>query len=277
MIKLACNYSSELMELIKEGKCHVDFIKYPSLANDEGFKDFEVYKNNIKIIKTTRPVVYHGSFPSNIFIGDPNFKKKFDLEAFQEVCDLSETEGISLHFSGGTEDMSRQATIDTSVDNILYLKSSFKDMKFIAIENLPRGKNPYEQDPSVISEVVNQAGINFLYDISHAYKYSFDNQLNFMDYVNALPLDKIYEVHMNGWQIKDDDLQAHMCIQEDLYDHIEWVLQNTPVKILTLEYGRHNDRIESGCPLVKIGHINPAAKEEIYQQLKHLNDMIERY
>ena len=276
MIKIACNYTTELTNLLDQAECEVDFIKYPSLANDEGFSDYNIYMKNIRDIRKYKPVLYHGSFPANIFIGSKDFIDNFELSAFQEICTATDTHGISLHFAGGDCKMSKEETIETAVENLLYIRSSFPDMSFIAIENLAKTKNPHEQDADVISEIVEKANINFLYDISHAFKYTYDNGIDFHQYVSKLPLHKVHEVHINGWKIKNGDVQAHMCIQEDLYEHIEWIARETPVKIMTLEYGRHNDRLNCGCPIVKIGQSNPDALNEIKYQLDRLNQIIKR-
>lgn len=273
MIKIACNYMSELIELLIDQTCEVDYIKYPSLANDEGFEEYNIFRNNIIDIRKHKPVLYHGTFPTNIFIGSREFIRKFELDAYKEICELTDTHGISLHFCGGDSDFSREETIEIAVKNIEYIKKHFTEMSFITIENLANTKNPHEVDAGVISEIVEKSDINFLYDISHAFKYSHDNNINFEEYVSKLPLHRIHEVHINGWKIKGNDVQAHMCIHDELYDHIEWIVKNTPVKIMTLEYGRHNDRIDCGCPLVKIGQLNEDAKEEIKGQLIRLHEI----
>ncbi|MBI9015588.1 MAG: DUF692 family protein [Clostridiales bacterium] len=274
MIKLACNYMSEVIELIDENRVDIDFLKYPSLSNDEGFRNKEIFYQRIEDIKKYRSILYHGNFPCNIFIGDKDFKEKFDLDAFRDVCNFANTHGISFHFSGGKAEYSKEETIKIAVSNIEYIKVSFPEMKFITIENSPSAKNQHELDPDVIYQIVEKADIGFLYDISHAYKCSVDQGRKFDEYISRLPLHRLYEMHINGWQEKDDDIQAHMCIQEELYEHIEDVVERYPVKILTLEYGRPNDRIDCGCPIVKIGTINEDAKKEVENQLVRLQEII---
>jgi len=265
---------SEVIELIKEKRVDIDFLKYPSLSNDEGFSDRNIFYKRLKDIKRFRSVLYHGNFPCNVFIGDKDFKDEFDLGAFRDVCDFTNTHGISLHFSGGKAEYSKEETIEIAVGNIEYIKVNFPEMKFITIENSPSAKNQHELDPDVISQVVERADIGFLYDISHAYKCSVDQKIKFEEYVSKLPLHRLYEMHINGWQEKDNDIQAHMCIQEELYEHIEDIVKRFPVKILTLEYGRPNDRINCGCPIVKIGSINEEAKKEVENQLVRLQEII---
>lgn len=274
MIKIACNYTSELIELLDEKVSDVHYIKYPSLANDEGFNDYSIFQKNVSDILKHKPVLYHGTYPTNIFIGRRDFIKEFDIESYKDICKMSDTHGISLHYCGGDASLSKEETVKIAVKNLLYIKEQFPEMSFIAIENLAKTNNPYETDADVITEIVEKADVNFLYDISHAYKYTFDNELNFEEYVSKLPLHRLHEVHINGWKVKDKDVQAHMCIQDELYEHIEWIAKNTPVKIMTLEYGRHSDRINCGCPIVKIGSLNTDAKIEIRDQLERLHTIV---
>lgn len=276
MIKLACNYSIEVMDLLKHNLINVDMIKYPSISTDPGFKSLETYHKTIKEIKAVKPVLYHGTYPSNIFIGDRDFIKKFDVDAFKTTFYLAGTKGISLHFSGGDHTYSRQETIDVALKNISYFKSLFPDLEFLTVENLVKTNNPFEMDADVFSEVVTKGHVGFVYDMSHAYHHCFMTGLDFKDYVSKLPFDHLYEMHLNGWQIKGDDLQAHMKIRDEFYGHIEEIATQYPVKIITLEYGRGNDRINCSCPVSNFKTLNKTFQEEVVEQVNRLSEIIER-
>ncbi|MEJ6951762.1 multinuclear nonheme iron-dependent oxidase [Natronospora cellulosivora (SeqCode)] len=121
---------------------------------------------------------------------------------------------------------------------------------------------------------MNQSDSRFLYDISHAYWSSVKRGESFENYVSKLPLDKVYEIHINGWEEKDGIIQGHTKIQDEGYDYLNDLLSTYPIEIVTLEYGRHYDKIDSGCPLVNIDKVNPDAKVEVEEQLLRLKEII---
>lgn len=164
-------------------------------------------------------------------------------------------------------------------DNItvyLYLKETFNKVDFITIENVERGKSPFITNPEIISRVVKEANIKFLLDISHAKWASNNRNEDFITYLNRLPLDKIYEVHINGWAEKAGDIMCHIKIGDEGYEILQYLLSKCSPEIITLEYGRHNDRIGLGCPIMKPDCINNEAKDEIIEQVNKLRKLIHK-
>jgi len=274
MIKLACNYLSELEELVLEQAVEIDYFKYPSVANDPGFDSIEKFYNRIENAKKVKPILYHGHYPHNTNICSRSFINDFDVDLMNELCKRTSAEGISLHFNGAGMDDTREEVIKNTCANIEYLKKHFNHMEFLSFENIMGNCNQHTLDPEVIAEVIRETKVDFLYDVSHAYWCSRKRNESFENYVSKLPLERVYEVHVNGWDEKNGDIQSHMIIQEELYTHIEEIVCNYPVKILTLEYGRHNDRIGVGCPVVYLDSINEKAKEEVKKQLLRLHNII---
>ncbi|MTI67939.1 MAG: DUF692 family protein [Firmicutes bacterium] len=275
-MKLACNYLSEAEELLNEGKVEFDYFKYPSLGGDNSFRSISSFLERLRYIRNIRPLLYHGIFPNKVNICNRNFKDNFNIESFREVCRISDTPGISFHLNGADMDESKEEVISNAVENILFIKENFMDMEFITFENAMGNYNQHELDAEVISEIVCQSESKFLYDVSHAYWSAVKREETFERYVSKLPLDRVYEVHINGWEEKDGDIQSHMKIQDRLYEHIENIVSTFPVKIVTLEYGRSYDRIGCGCPLVSIDKINSHAKEEVKEQIHRLSEIINK-
>ncbi|WP_425448282.1 DUF692 family multinuclear iron-containing protein [Dethiothermospora halolimnae] len=274
MVKLACNYLVEAVELLNEEKIKFDYFKYPSLGSDDSFRSFKAFSEKIKHIKTIKPVLYHGFYPYKVSICNQRFQENFDIESFRKLCNISETPGISFHLNGADLNDSKDMVITSAIENILFIKKHFKDMEFITFENAMGNLNEHELNPEVISEIINKSDSKFLYDVSHAYWSSKKRGETFDDYVSKLPLDRVYEVHINGWQESDGDIQSHMKIQDELYPHLKDIVSRYPVEIVTLEYGRHYDRINCGCPVVNINKVNLEAKKEVREQLLRLKEII---
>lgn len=276
MIRLACNYLREAEELLNEEKVEFDYFKYPSLGNDISLRSLSVFTARLKYIRDIKSVLLHGFYPNNVNVCNKNFIGNFNIETFRELCNISETPGISFHLNGADLSDSKDEVIRNSVENIKFIKKHFHHMEFIAFENAMGNCNQYEIDPEVISEIINETDSDFLYDVSHAYWSSVKRGELFDDYVSKLPLDRVYEVHINGWEERNGDIQSHMKIQNELYHHLNHTVTNYPVKIVTLEYGRSYDRIDCGCPIVSIEKVNSCAKEEIEDQLLKLRQIIRK-
>lgn len=277
MIKLACNYYCETEELVMDNKIEIDYFKFPSLGfqmnilKDYGLKEFE---RSIKEIRKIKPVLYHGLMPSPCNVCSPNFKDELRIDIIQRIVDMTGTPGISLHLDGDDAMVSQDELIRIVVDNVVFLKSQFPGLKFISLENAEKSKSMHVANPDVISEIIRQADVNFLLDISHAFWTANYVGENLLEYLHKLPLEKIYEIHINGWEEKDGDIMSHIKINEMGYRLLEHILDYSEPKIVTLEYGRSNDRIGIGCPILSPDSVSNEAKDEISEQILRLRDII---
>jgi uncharacterized protein (UPF0276 family) len=275
LVKLACNFYVETEELVKENKISIDYFKFPSLGFHESIlKDLPRYERFLQSTKKVKPLIIHGLYPSPHNICSPNFKRDLRLELVYNILKVSESPGISLHFDGAEENMSRDQIVEITVENIRYLKETFKGIEFISIENVEKGKSCYINDPGVISEVIKRSDAYFLLDISHAICAANDRKEDFNKYLHELPLQYIYEIHINGWAEKNGDIMCHLKINEEGYKILQSILNICSPQIVTLEYGRHNDRIGLGCPIMKPDCVNDRAKEEIIEQVNRLRQII---
>lgn len=274
-MKLACNYYEETEELVKANLIDIDYFKFPSFGFHASIlNDLDLYERFLCEKKQIKPFLIHGLYPSPHNLCSLNFKEELRIDIIQKILEQSKTPGISLHFDGAEENSSQEDIIKIAVDNLLYLKERFKEVDFIAIENVEKSRSPFMSDPEIISQVVKEADINFLLDISHAIWASNHRKEDFMAYLNRLPLDKIYEIHINGWAEKDGDLMCHIKIGDEGYEILQYLLSKCSPKIITLEYGRHNNRIGLGCPIMKPDCINDEAKDEIIEQVNRLRELL---
>lgn len=283
MIKLACNYYPEVVQLLQEEIIDIDYFKFPSLGYQMSiFQDSSLvtFENFIKKISSLRPVMLHGLAPTNHNIGSKTFIQDFNVYQASKLLQIFDAKGISLHLSGIDLSLSYKENKKILLTNIMYLKEQFPHLEFLSLENVDG--NPFISknqfgiciDPQFISEIIYESNTDFLLDISHAYCSSKALDLSFESYLNALPLDKTYEIHINGWIETNTDIIAHTCINEVGYDTLNSLLKKYTPKILTLEYGRTTDRLNAGIPLMTPTQINNLAQEEIIKQLQTLTKII---
>ncbi len=285
-MQLACNYYEETERLAREGKICVDCFKYPSLGfqmkvfDDPRLREYAALSERLRDLG---PLLLHGLGQRDNDIGRADFKERFDPEFTGRILELSGIRGVSLHLCGGDTALPEEERRRIIVDNIRYLREALGPLEFLSLENVDG--NPYSDktysdccvDPHFIRETVEAADTEFLLDISHAYGAALARGMDVRDYIDGLPLDRLYEVHINGWIRNERGLMAHTAIRQEGYELLEEVLSRTSPRIVTLEYGRGDDRLGIGIPLLKPGLCNERAMEEIAEQMERLQNLIKRY
>ncbi|MEG1705229.1 MAG: DUF692 family protein [Clostridia bacterium] len=236
-MKIAINYLGEVINLIKEKKIEIDYIKYPSISdtNLDEIKDI-MTNNNINML-------YHGLLLKKYGITDitsDTFIEDINIDINKEAIKISKTNGISIHIGQDKIDASmhtEEELIKIVSKNIQFLKDTFPNLEFYSFENKENTKNKIIMDSNFISKCIYLNDCNFLLDISHAAIASKNIGMDFYEYLDKLPLDKIYEIHLNGWNFDGENASSHIKITKEGYDALNYVLQYSNPKIITIEYG----------------------------------------
>ena len=247
-MKLACNYCPEAEALVREGKIDIDYFKIPALdCQADLLNDPVTSEEFARRAGVMRPVLLHGLYPS-----------------MDRLVRLTGTPGISFHPDLGS------SAVNGVVAKVRSLQEKYARLDFVSAEN----SGAIEAQPLALSEIVRQSGCTFLLDISHAYCAARRLGLDFRAYLSLLPMERIYEIHINGWAEKGGDIMCHIKINELGYQVLKELLTVCSPKIITIEYGRHDDRIGCGCPVIRPGEMNTAAMEEIAEQVGRVREII---
>jgi len=247
-MKLACNYCPEAERLVREGRIDVDYFKIPALdgqarlMNDPGAS--EAFAAGAGM---ARPVLLHGLYPS-----------------MERLVRLTGTPGISFHPDLGG------SMVNGVVAKVRSMREKYAHLEFISAEN----SGAIEAQPLVLSEIVRQSGCTFLLDISHAYCASRRLGMGIWDYLAQLPLERLHEIHINGWAEKGGDIMCHVKTNEQGYAILKELLTVCSPKIITIEYGREDDRLGCGIPIMRPGEMNERAMEEIVEQVERIREII---
>jgi uncharacterized protein (UPF0276 family) len=237
------------------------------------------FESWIKEMNMLCPVMMHGLYPTSPNIGSKTFIEDIDINLSKKLIALTGVNGVSLHLTGVDISMSDSKNKETFLKNIYYLKKQFYNADFVSFENMDG--NPFMSqnkfgiciDPDFISEIILETDSDFLLDISHAYCSAKAIQMDFHEYLNRLPLKKIYEIHINGWIELENDILAHTKINETGYQILQSILAKCTPKIVTIEYGRGNTRNGINIPLLLPNQINNDAKKEIIEQVVRLRNL----
>ena len=276
-MKIACNYFPETEQLFDEGAIELDYFKFPALTFQmEIMKNLDEFEAFCAGTTARRPILLHGLYPAPHDLSSPSFQSEFDDTASDRLIKMTKTPGISLHPSltrFSTND-SFDDILNTIISNASFLKDKYSHLEFVSLENLDHLTWGDLIKPEIITKLINDSGCGFLLDVSHAYYASRYLKIPFYDYLMRLPLGKITEIHINGWIETETAIMSHTKIHEKSYQTLRMLLQLCEPKIITIEYGRHNDRIGSGCPVITPNAINLDAKNEILEQLTMINSLI---
>ncbi|MCL2509268.1 MAG: DUF692 family protein [Oscillospiraceae bacterium] len=281
-MKLACNYYLETEQLVRAGDIGIDYFKFPALPFQMGVMDgFGLigFRRFVSRVSKVRPVLLHGLYPAFHDLSSPLLKEKFDPHVADRLLKITKTPGISLHqyLSKANLCVSEEQLVKTIAENVLFLKGKYPGLDFFSVENPSDPGAGALLKPEVMSEIAARADCDFLLDVSHAYCASRFMGEDFERYLSRLPLERVCEIHINGWVEKGGEVGDRMChvkINEEGYRILRWLLARCRPDIVTIEYGRDNDRIGAGCPVMSPNKISGDAKKEIVEQVARVREIM---
>jgi len=277
-VKLACNYYLETEKLFDAGIISLDYFKYPGVGfHMDIMQDLDDFENFCNKLTVKRPILLHGLYPAPHDLSSPTFQADFNDDAVNRLLKMTKTPGISLHMmlSRLPKDVPFAKILGTIIENAAFLKEKYSDMDFVALENFDHLDRYGDLvKPETIKSLIAETGCDFVLDISHAYYASRGLCMDFHDYLRKLPLEKVVEIHINGWIENQNGLMSHTIINEEAYQALKEVLNSCKPKIITVEYGRADDRIGAGSPIMSQDKINPDAEKEIIEQINRIGEII---
>jgi uncharacterized protein len=231
MINLAANDSSALRSLLRKINPPLDFVKV-ALERD--------LETQLSSARSLRPVLLHGC-------GDfwrvgmeqlPNFKR---LNAWVAQ---SQTPYLSVHLDLQPEDLPHPtpgAALERIAENVEALRQATG--LEVLLENVAHygwsERSRFVTDPKWIEAALEISGAGFLLDIAHARVSAQQRGECAEEYMAALPLHSVREIHTSAPRMEQDGLRdRHLGMEQTDFDWLEWVLPQTPnLKTITLEYG----------------------------------------
>jgi|SaaInlStandDraft_5_1057022.scaffolds.fasta_scaffold08747_2 uncharacterized protein (UPF0276 family) len=161
-------------------------------------------------------------------------------------------------FGLGGREYTREEMKDFAKENFSKIKSMFGNNVDIAVENnnyYPTEAYRDVTEPEFISEIVNDNGLRFLFDMAHAKVTCFNKDINFERYKNKLPLDKVIQLHICSYSIDDELNQAYDAHNypndEELLEIKKIIEEYQSVKYLTVEYYKDVENLEISLKKVR--------------------------
>lgn len=246
MIQIGCNYSKELIELLKEEAVEVDWVK---LANEN------CYDEQFKHVAGIKPCLFH-IVPC--VLNDTHLPG-WHIDRVNQSINDCQSPHVGVHLRGNLNFTDRDLIKKHVVHKIKEWKKVI-DCEYL-IENMPLNRLPNEQhiltEPSFIKAVCEEAEIGLLLDISHLKVSAHYLGMTENEYLHKLPLDLVREIHVNGPRKNSEGyFDAHESMREEDFIFLKAVLDITNPRIVTLEYGgdekKDTSKIVLADQLIKI-------------------------
>jgi len=301
-MQIGVNYLKEVEELYEEGKINfIDYFKLYSLNSDLSGLSWCIKNKNL---------LFHGIIGEKSAFGEKNLIDYTNIDKTNQVLNMSKTPYLSAHICTNNKNQTREETINAIKENARIFKKTFN--KEIALENIPYRKYyehcDYLLEPEIISKLIYDNDLLFLFDISHARKAAEFLNMTLEEYVSKLPMDRVVEFHMAGMydfpditnpdiakkytrkqldfikyniETKGKRLDNHGKLNEEDYIFLEEAIKKYhTLKYITLEYGsvEYNNfkEDEMTYPVCSFDKINQVVKDEVLEQLLRINEIVKK-
>jgi uncharacterized protein (UPF0276 family) len=222
MMKFAINYSTQAARLVAQNDIDIDRFKCPDWP--------DLVMEAIRF----RPVAVHFTLQA----GSGNINKT-DWGAVERLLIQTGTDYVNLHLAPECSDYpgipvetsaeERQLVIERMIGDVRLVVRQF-GAESVIVENVPyRGLEGSVLRPGVepgaIEEVITETGCGLLLDISHARISARHLGMEERAYMEALPVDRLRELHFTGLHYLDGDWRDHLPVLEEDWPMLDWALE----------------------------------------------------
>jgi len=237
-MQFAVNYSTPIRDLIREGAVKVDLLKCPE------------WDGIVNAARPWGPVYIH----FEISLGAGNIQKlNFDL--IRRLLRSTQTPHLNTHFSNqpsleADNRANRIKMLKNWKEDVALLREQLPGVKVIA-ENLPwhefLPQLRMAAEPDLISEVIEDCDLGLLLDLSHAQISAQAFGMDFEEYINRLPLNRLAELHITGIREYANFPTDHFQLQPQDWTTVNWAAEKIETgawqrpAIVAFEYGGIGD------------------------------------
>jgi uncharacterized protein (UPF0276 family) len=242
MIYLAVSDSSLSRRLLFENKITVDYFETQGPMLDATLPQF-----------STQKFLLHNAL-WNWSLGHPKALEQHDaIEITRQRLEQTKAPWLSVHLGFSAAEvrfdntmqacsptLPREVLLETIITNTRRLAESIAIP--LLLENLDYNRGgAYESicEPTFIFDVLEQTDTALLLDLAHARVSASRFGIDMKDYLSALPMRRIKQLHVSGPRFEGQTLRdAHEPLQVQDYELLEWVLATAKPDVVTLEYSK---------------------------------------
>ncbi|MFN8378433.1 MAG: DUF692 family protein [Anaerolineae bacterium] len=250
-IPFALNYSREAAALLTAGAITADRWKCPP------------WPDLMAEASQTLPVYVH----FDLMAGRGQIEAT-DWDAIAQLMDDTDTPYVNLHLAPELKDfdyraeplseVQRRRVIDQMIGDVAFVVNRF-GVERVIVENIPyRGRHERKGrkfvlpavEPATFAHVLNETGASMLFDIAHATITADTLEMDVQDYIAALPLERMRELHLAGVREYNGDPEDHLEMTD-----LDWLLFERTLGaivrgraavpwMVSLEYGGLGEKFE---------------------------------
>lgn len=151
----------------------------------------------------------------------------------------------NIFYHGGKR-YSIKEMLKNSITNINWLRTLDKDIIF-AVEN-----NNYYPTPAYLDitdgyflkQVIEENNIRFLFDIAHGMVTAHNLKINFLEYVETLPLNNVIQLHICQPNLSEEIARdVHELPTRSTLEYAYQFIQRCPIEYMTIEYYKNKDHL----------------------------------
>ena len=237
MILLGCNWSRELIQLIQEENMPVDYIKAGA---------YGLFEAELQNMAAMRPVLLHGlGYFERAGMRDPNI---VDFTRANQLIKSCRSPHFGIHLSIRNADLDPGMSNDDIHMRMATCVNLFQKALAVPLllENTPDSPEdrtefdhyPYAE-PEHVCRLLHETDAYLLLDLTHAKITCQFRQWDVHAYLQALPLCRVREMHVNGSEFDAGGwpIDTHRPMEDADFELLQWVLQYVSPQVVSLEYG----------------------------------------
>jgi hypothetical protein len=176
---------------------------------------------------------------------------RIDLERIKHLKEVTLTPHINTHLvsprSFDIESFHEREKINALWREEIQVMTSYFGSSSVALEHFPFTESMphirYPADSQVFAKVIEDTGCMLLLDLAHARISAKSLDVDVKDYISALPLDRLVEMHITGIKTHNGVLTDHFELGDEDWDLFYWALDKIQSdewrkpEIIAFEYG----------------------------------------
>ena len=220
-VSVAVNFSPEAAGLLAAGAVEVDVLKVPD------------WDDIVAEAQALAPVYVH--FPHQIGAA----REKPEIDRSRRLMSATSTASFNVHVApsserfagfavGDVSDVAVRAVVEALLADLEPALRAF-GAEAVVVENLIyRGEGSHllraGVEPAALHELVERSGCGFLLDVSHARISAASLGIDAWDYLDALPVHALRELHVSGVGVLDGSLRDHLPLREEDWEFVDGVV-----------------------------------------------------
>lgn len=228
-IQFAMNYSLQAANLVEQAMIEIDRFKCP------GGRFLDSHPNLLVEAARLRPVAVH--FDLNV--GNQSMSHQ-EWAKIERLLYDTQTPYVNAHIVAFSHDYPTMSVDHPTHSECEFLRDAIiKDLEILVqrfgVERVIAENAPYTPgqkilratvEPDLISQVIQATGVGFLFDLGHARISAKSLEMSEKDYIDALPMQHLREMHIAGVQPIDNVLRDHLPMTPADWQLLESALEN---------------------------------------------------